>query len=627
MAQDYADIYGKRVKEFTDDPTLNDTYEGQVWYNSTTGTLKSVVSFAAWRSGINAPFNVVAAGATGPQTSNLIFSGYGNPASPPGITTTAEYNGSGWTVGGNMGGGEATYISAAGTQTAGLGFAGLTPAGTGNRSDKTEEYNGTSWSEENVLNNRRGQAVGIGLQTAAICATGDGGAGGGGDYVNYVENYNGTSWTAGTAVNLGKRVATGNGTQTSAIIIAGNVSPGATLTDTTEEWNGSSWTSGGSVNTARKGGMAAGANADSSVFFGGTAGPGVSTATEDYDGSTWSTSPATMGTAVTDNQQGGGANVNTAAIVVGGPTYTATQEYNKSINTITPAAWSSGGDLNTARNGMGTSGTQTAGLAAGGNLGPSKVDNSEEYDGTSWTEGNNLNTARGELAAAGNSPQTASLVFGGTTSSTPDNPGITNASEEYDGTSWTSGNNMNYSSRNLGGFGIQTSALAAGGLGPPTYLATTGEYDGTNWTAGTSLPSGLQDNQGMTGASQTSGIVAGGEGTPGSATSATLEYDGSTWTAGGSLATAVYGNGAAGIQTAALSFGGNSDKTATEGYDGTSWSSRPSLATGRNRLGGAGTNVAAIAVGGLTTPGTVLTATEEFTGETFVLDYKTLTSS
>ena len=113
----------------------------------------------------------------------------------------------------------------------------------------------------------------------------------------------------------------------------------------------------------------------------------------------------------------------------------------ESVTTV--GAWASGGSLNTARNGIGTSGTQTAGLAGGGNTGPTKINNSEEYDGTSWTEGNNLNTARGELSAAGNSPQTASLVFGGTTSSLPDNPGITNASEEYNGTSWSSGNNLN----------------------------------------------------------------------------------------------------------------------------------------------------------------------------------------
>ena len=36
----YEEIYGKRVKELSTDPTLNSSYEGQVWYNENTGTLK-----------------------------------------------------------------------------------------------------------------------------------------------------------------------------------------------------------------------------------------------------------------------------------------------------------------------------------------------------------------------------------------------------------------------------------------------------------------------------------------------------------------------------------------------------------------------------------------------------------
>ena len=46
----YEEIYGKRVKELSADPTLDSSYEGQVWYNSTTGVLKSVVAFAAYSS-------------------------------------------------------------------------------------------------------------------------------------------------------------------------------------------------------------------------------------------------------------------------------------------------------------------------------------------------------------------------------------------------------------------------------------------------------------------------------------------------------------------------------------------------------------------------------------------------
>ena len=51
----YEEIYGKRVEVLDADPTLTSAYEGQVWYNSASGTLKSVGKFDAWRSGGNLP--------------------------------------------------------------------------------------------------------------------------------------------------------------------------------------------------------------------------------------------------------------------------------------------------------------------------------------------------------------------------------------------------------------------------------------------------------------------------------------------------------------------------------------------------------------------------------------------
>jgi len=48
---DYADIYGKRIKELSADPTLDSSYEGQVWYNSTTGVLRSLIQIKATSSG------------------------------------------------------------------------------------------------------------------------------------------------------------------------------------------------------------------------------------------------------------------------------------------------------------------------------------------------------------------------------------------------------------------------------------------------------------------------------------------------------------------------------------------------------------------------------------------------
>ena len=48
---EYSGIRGTRVKYLSSDPTLNTSTEGQVWYKSTEGTLKSLVQIKAWSSG------------------------------------------------------------------------------------------------------------------------------------------------------------------------------------------------------------------------------------------------------------------------------------------------------------------------------------------------------------------------------------------------------------------------------------------------------------------------------------------------------------------------------------------------------------------------------------------------
>jgi hypothetical protein len=84
----------------------------------------------------------------------------------------------------------------------------------------------------------------------------------------------------------------------------------------------------------------------------------------------------------------------------------------------------------------------------------------------------------------------------------------------------------------------------------------------------------------------------------------TNEYDGTSWTAGGNMATKRASAGAAGTQTAALGFGGYYEPpptlyTNTEKYDGTSWTNNPTgLATARTNLMGAGTQTAGLAFGG-----------------------------
>ena len=73
--------------------------------------------------------------------------------------------------------------------------------------------------------------------------------------------------------------------------------------------------------------------------------------------------------------------------------------------------------------------------------------------------------------------------------------------------------------------------------------------------------------------------------------------------------------GGAGIQTAALVFGGytGANTGATELYDGSSWTtSSASLATARRILGGCGTQTVGLAFGGFSSGDS--NATEEFTG-------------
>jgi hypothetical protein len=53
-------------------------------------------------------------------------------------------------------------------------------------------------------------------------------------------------------------------------------------------------------------------------------------------------------------------------------------------------AWAAGGNLGTARRSFAGAGTQTAGLAFGGYYNQECSNATEEYDGSTWTPGGNL---------------------------------------------------------------------------------------------------------------------------------------------------------------------------------------------------------------------------------------------
>ena len=74
----------------------------------------------------------------------------------------------------------------------------------------------------------------------------------------------------------------------------------------------------------------------------------------------------------------------------------------------------SGGALNTAIESVASSGTLTSGQAAAGYASPGVTNAVENYNGTSWTEVAEVNTTRRQAKGAGTA-NTATIIFGGTT--------------------------------------------------------------------------------------------------------------------------------------------------------------------------------------------------------------------
>ena len=616
----YEDIYGKRVKEFDSEPTLNSAYEGQVWYDKSSGTLKSVVLIDAFISGGNM------------STARRYYSGFGTQTAAvahggsPGKTDVEHYNGIGWSSQTAM---PATYSGqgASGTQTSGLVFGGYGgPSNPGIKSD-TFEYNGSSWTSGGALGTARSIDQGrssAGTQTAAL---GFGGYAPGGAR-SETEEYDGSSWTAGGALPAVRNHCGGTGTQTSALAFGGQTPAGAVVS-TGLAYDGSSWTSGPSLAYAARNAGAAGTSTSSIYMAGATTAPlNTTNKAQGYDGTSWSEKTATLSTA---RRYLSGVGTGTAALASGGTTGSdsaATEEFHSSINTVTAAAWSSGDSLpNTAPETVAT-GSKTTALTIGAENGlPTGV--VLEYNSSTWSSGGSLNTARYGGGASGT--QTSGLYFTGRPT-----PGFSTATEGYDGSSWTSLNPVNNQGFIVNGLGTQTAAVLAGGRPstPGTASNRTEDWDGTSWTNGNTMA--LARAAGGTAGTQTAGMIVGGSSDSFTYFNNTEHYNGSSWTSvPGTLSLARRNQrGQVGSQTSSLAFGGYNGSPSTQNayvtsemYDGTTWSVTPSMANKRSSHGGTGASSSdGLAVGGYN-GSSQQTNTEEFTGETETVTAKTLTSS
>ena len=275
-------------------------------------------------------------------------------------------------------------------------------------------------------------------------------------------------------------------------------------------------------------------------------------------------------------------------------------------------AFASGGDLNVGRNAIRAMGTQTSALAVGGDASPGPSGATEQYNGTAWTTSPAVMSPTrnsGGMSTAGT--VTAAWYAGGS------HPGgRENVTSEFDGSAWTTGG-VYPLSVDLGGAGTLTAGLAWGGFVPGTWYTTTNKYDGTSWTATGSLNTGRTQTTGC--GLQSAALSAGGE-TPG-LTNSSETFDGSTWTATNNLTQPNAGAGLFGTTSTAQLCGGTiapSPKTTqVQDWDGTSWSVNPaSLVNARNTNGAAGaTGALGFATGG----NPFMVETEEYTDPTFAI--------
>ena len=609
----FKEIQGRNIKPVSSDPAS--AGGGDIWYNSTSNTLKGVVQNTAWSS---VPSMIegrsVQNMGTGPSTAALASGG--NPGSGS-SAATEEFNGTGWSLGGAM------NIARVGGASCGTQTAAIITGGAPNLTT-AESYNGSAWTSAPAINTGRWRisSAAAAPSTAAIIFAGELDPG---TNQALTEEFNGTSWSEAGDLSTARGDGPGGaGSQTAAICFGGD---SGSLSALAEEYNGTSWTAGGDLNTARDYLGSSGLQT-SAVAFGGNT-PPVTTATETYDGSSWTTSAAVLGTAQSEGTRAGTTGDTGLSATPGPAGAGAAEVFNVSANVITPGAWAAGGNLPAAKGNTNVSvGTATTCLSVGGMVGPSpSVSNvTDEYDGATWSGGGNYPTSFS--AATGSGPAAASWVTGGITSH-PNGPTIS-TTNTYDGSSWTGGTAYPGTIINAGGVGPQTAGLAWGGLATWTTWpgsTNTFEYDGPSWTAGGALPPGGVTQSGCTG-TQTAALSSGGS----PAGNANTSYNGSSWTAETVMPRSWPQSAASGTQTATISYLSGSPYSNVESihWDGTSWATQPSLGTGRYAVvGRSGTATSAIAAGGyFGPPGAGRTvSTEEFTGPTSATNIKTFTTS
>ena len=210
---DFKTLKGLFIKHVSSDPS--NLIEGQIWYNTTTQTIKVAPMLGAWAAGENLPQVSARLACCGTQTAGLIWGTESPPLGPPAQRDEAfTYDGTDWTASPDISQAKAVQ-GGAGTQTAALSVGGFhyPPS---DYKDDTEEYDGSSWTEVADYPTTIMSGGIAGTQTAAVVGGGIGNPGN--TYKNVTNEYNGSAWTTGE--NMPAAYAASHrawGTQTDAV--------------------------------------------------------------------------------------------------------------------------------------------------------------------------------------------------------------------------------------------------------------------------------------------------------------------------------------------------------------------------------------------------------------------------
>ena len=188
--------------------------------------------------------------------------------------------------------------------------------------------------------------------------------------------------------------------------------------------------------------------------------------------------------------------------------YNSTAAKFKSI--VAAEATSSAAPLNTTRAMCSGGGIQTAAFLCGGSTGAPTVGttHTENYNGSGWATSASMSNPRAHFGATGT--QTAGIAAGGGPPFAPSPGGAQSNTEEYNGSSWSEKSDMISNTGNTKDqcFGTNSDDMMVAG-GPPN-LATCIGWDGTAWSTRPSISTGRGGGAGA-GASSTSGWIGGGQ--------------------------------------------------------------------------------------------------------------------